>query len=469
MSGSISSNRAQAPRTGSAAAARSHARAIQNQDVSVAAERPGHEAGWDAFATMVRQAPLDLDLLRDIERVRRSRLVRRAERPREVIILGAGHLGWGMHLDILLQAGVSGRGTSSHLVIPRPSRRAATDLAHVQRMGGTSFFSKREDTEHFVPVSREDILLPPDRARLREAIRGAGILVLVVPDIASARQPLLHSLGELEADLDDKLLVLAPGGTGSPFCALELLDRFPGLQIALAETAPYAVRMNGRVEATRKHEIQLAGLRSADTGSAVNRMNDLLPLSRPFRAAQHPLELLLGEHNYIFHVAVTFHEHNLTRLIRRGAYLHYTEGVTPAVAETMEALDRERLDIGHAFGLRLESIAEWLDRAYRVGLHDSLHVAFQRCAHIYGFSSPTLQSLPTHRTVLEDLPAMDIFLAMADIGGVSATATRRLRQYARKRAIELGAPRELLDGYGSLYQRLPRTVSGLKSLLGLPA
>ena len=42
----------------------------------------------------------------------------------------------------------------------------------------------------------------------------------------------------------------------------------------------------------------------------------------------------------------------------RGDFHFYEEGVTPSVARAIEAVDRERLAVGAAYGLALDSVAE---------------------------------------------------------------------------------------------------------------
>jgi opine dehydrogenase len=47
----------------------------------------------------------------------------------------------------------------------------------------------------------------------------------------------------------------------------------------------------------------------------------------------------------------------------RGEFWFYEEGVTPAVVNVIEAVDRERLALGAALGLRLTPVAEAFHRA----------------------------------------------------------------------------------------------------------
>ncbi|MGH2618082.1 MAG: NAD/NADP octopine/nopaline dehydrogenase family protein, partial [Thermomicrobiales bacterium] len=47
----------------------------------------------------------------------------------------------------------------------------------------------------------------------------------------------------------------------------------------------------------------------------------------------------------------------------RGEFWFYEEGVTPSVVKVIEAVDRERLALGEALGLRLTPVAEAFHRA----------------------------------------------------------------------------------------------------------
>jgi opine dehydrogenase len=102
-----------------------------------------------------------------------------------------------------------------------------------------------------------------------------------------------------------------------------------------------------------------------------------------------------------------------------GEFQFYIDGVTPSVARVLEALDRERVTVASAIGIRARTATEWLQMAYDATGAD-LHEAIHNQSGYYGITAPrTLQ----HRYITEDVPMSLVpIAALGQRYGVSVQA-----------------------------------------------
>jgi len=84
----------------------------------------------------------------------------------------------------------------------------------------------------------------------------------------------------------------------------------------------------------------------------------------------------------------------------RGDFQFYIEGVTPSVARVLEVLDRERVTVASALGIRARTALEWLKMAYDATGED-LHEAIHNQPGYYGIKAPAVLN---HRYITEDVP-----------------------------------------------------------------
>ncbi|MEM5775718.1 MAG: NAD/NADP octopine/nopaline dehydrogenase family protein, partial [Anaerolineaceae bacterium] len=76
------------------------------------------------------------------------------------------------------------------------------------------------------------------------------------------------------------------------------------------------------------------------------------------------------------------------------------DGATPSVARVLEAMDRERVTVASALGIRAQTAMEWLQRAYSAhGVN--LYEAIQNQTGYYGITAPKTLN---HRYIFEDVP-----------------------------------------------------------------
>jgi opine dehydrogenase len=101
----------------------------------------------------------------------------------------------------------------------------------------------------------------------------------------------------------------------------------------------------------------------------------------------------------IFHPALTLlnagwieHTH--------GDYQFYIDGVTPSVARVLEVLDRERVTVASALGIRARTSLEWLKLAYNTQ-GENLYEAIHNQPGYYGIKAPATLN---HRYIFEDVP-----------------------------------------------------------------
>lgn len=127
------------------------------------------------------------------------------------------------------------------------------------------------------------------------------------------------------------------------------------ITVGETSTLPYAVRIDapGRVNIFHKLSagVFVAGLPRSGTERLLSMINDVYPAAE---AADSVFQTTLQNGNPVIHPAVTLLN---TGVIERlgGEFLFYEEGVTEAVGKAIEAVDRERLAIAEALGVKVLS------------------------------------------------------------------------------------------------------------------
>ena len=120
-------------------------------------------------------------------------------------------------------------------------------------------------------------------------------------------------------------------------------------------TLPYAVRIvaPGRINVFHKlgGGVFIAGLPRSGTDRLLSMIQDVYPGAE---AADSVFQTTLQNGNPVIHPAVTLLNAGLIERTA-GGFLFYEEGVTEAVGRAIEAVDRERLAIADALGVRVLS------------------------------------------------------------------------------------------------------------------
>lgn len=136
--------------------------------------------------------------------------------------------------------------------------------------------------------------------------------------------------------------------------------------IAETQTIIYTCRKTDPVSATLfafKHDVLISAINPADTEIVLGRLPDCI---RPyFVPARSTVQTSIGNVGMIMHCApVIFNAGWIENT--KTSFKYYRDGITPTIARFLEKLDRERLAVAELLGDRVESVANWLKRSYRV-------------------------------------------------------------------------------------------------------
>lgn len=250
-----------------------------------------------------------------------------------------------------------------------------------------------------------------------DALAEADIVMVVVPSfahagIAAAAAPHLR---------DGQIVLLNPGRTGGVLEFLKVLrDQSceADVTIAEAETLIYASRSEGPAQARIfriKNAVPLAALPASRTSRVLQGLASAYP---HFIDGKSVLHTSLNNMGAIFHPALALL--NAGRIESTGGeFQFYIDGVTPSVARILEALDRERVTVASALGIRARTALEWLRMAYDATGRD-LHEAMHNQSGYYGIKAPVTLS---HRYITEDVPMSLVpIAALGQRYGVSVRA-----------------------------------------------
>jgi len=296
-----------------------------------------------------------------------------------IAIIGAGHGGKAMSAEL------ASRGFSVRLY-NRTYRRIET----IAQRGGIElgFWDKRTDFGALEMVTSD----------IAQALDGAKLIMVVVPasghfDIAAASAPHLQ---------DGQIIVLHPGRTGGALEFRQVLQQqncTADVIIAEAETFLFASRSMGPAEAhifRRKNTVPLAALPATKTSDVLDILKDIYP---QFIDGRNVLYTSLNNMGAIFHPALTLLNAGWIEYTE-GEFQFYIEGVTPSIASVLECIDRERVTVAMAMGIRAQTATEWLARAYSAQ-GNNLHTAIHANPGYKGINAPRSMH---HRYIFEDVP-----------------------------------------------------------------
>ena len=326
-----------------------------------------------------------------------------AEPIREIAIIGAGHGGFAAAADLTL------RGFSVRLY-----GRSATTIAPVRERGGIELAGALG--EHFAPLS----MVTDDAGA---AIRGADLVVMMAPTHAHAAVAAVVAPHLTE----QQILLAAPGHT---VLLIPNVLRRNGCRLgAFCDTAslPYIARKSGpfavRITQAARYLV-FAAFPGARTAELAERVRPVYPAIQP---GANLLETVFPYTNAIHHPPAILC--NAGRVEATGGdYYHYYDGISPAVGRLIDALDRERLAIAQALGVRALPFVEQFYRngytteaAYASGL---AYEAFHQSEPDRWIRAPT--SLD-HRFLDEDVPYGLVPLSeLARFAGVATPAIDHL-------------------------------------------
>jgi len=233
---------------------------------------------------------------------------------------------------------------------------------------------------------------------IKAAIRHADVLMIVVPSSAHATMA-TNMAPHLK---DGQIIILHPGRTCGAI-EFDKVLRDSGCKakfvVAEAETFIYASRADGPAQSRIfriKEAVPLAALPAKRTPEVLDAIQPAYP---QFIDGVDVLHTGLNNMGAIFHPAITILNAGWLESTY-GDFQFYIDGVTPSVARILEVLDRERVTVASALGLRARTALEWLNLAYDTR-GDDLHDAIHNQPGYYGIKAPN--SLK-HRYIFEDVP-----------------------------------------------------------------
>ena len=314
-------------------------------------------------------------------------------------VIGAGHGGKAMaaHLALMgLHVTLFNR-TFEHINVIK--MRGGIDLESTE--GGLHGFGK-------LALTTSD---------MDEALQSAQMIMVVVPssahaDLARKAAPHLK---------DGQIVILHPGRTCGALEFVKVLHDegcTADVTVAEAETFIYASRSDGPAQARIfriKEAVPLAALPATRNELVLEAIQPAYP---QFIDGVNVLHTGVNNMGAIFHPALTLLNAGWIEATH-GDYQFYIDGVTPSVARVLEVLDRERVTVASALGIRARTAMEWLKMAYDTTGED-LHDAIHNQPGYYGIKAP---STLAHRYIYEDVPMSMVPLAsLGERFGVSVRA-----------------------------------------------
>ncbi len=314
----------------------------------------------------------------------------------QITVIGAGHGGKAMAAEM------ASRGFEVTLY-----NRTFAHVETIRQRGGIELTTD-EGHHLFGPLKKVT-------SNMEEALAEAQLVMVVIPasghrDIAAKAAPYLR---------DGQIVVLNPGRTGG---ALEFVQamREHGCTshpvICEAETFIFAARSIGPAEARifrTKFSVPLAALPASRTEEALAVVRQVYP---QFIAAPSVLHTSLDNMGAIFHPTLILLNAGWIESTQ-GNFQFYMDGVTPSTAKVLEAMDRERVTVAAALGIRAQTAREWLYRAYAAE-GDNLYEAMHANPGYAGIKAPNRLH---HRYLFEEVPCS--LVPISELGRQYGVAT----------------------------------------------
>lgn len=315
-----------------------------------------------------------------------------------ICVLGAGHGGLAMagHLAIMgFDVNLYNRG--------RRRLRAVVHRKGIKVEGGVNGFGKIKLASNHI----------------EECIKDADILMVAVPAnghrfIAKICAPYLK---------ENQIVVLNPGRTGGTLEFFQTLKeqglkKFPFL--AEAQTFIYASRSLGPAHArifSIKNSVPLATLPAYWIPGVLKVINRAYPQYVP---GDNIFKTSFDNIGAIFHPALTILNAAWIEETH-GDFEFYIQGASSSVSKVLERLDKERLEVAAALGIKAMSARNWLYTAYSATGKDLYEAIHDNPGYI-GISAPDRLH---HRYIDEDVPMS--LVPLASIGDMLKVETSTIK------------------------------------------
>lgn len=196
---------------------------------------------------------------------------------------------------------------------------------------------------------------------MEAVIRDAFLIMVTTPAqyhsvVAKAMAPYL---------VDGQTVVLNPGRTFGTYEVTSVLAQNGcTADVTVAETDTLAftcrcVKPGHPIIYSIKHDLEVAAHHPERTMQVVELLRRILPAVNP---AASTLYTGLSNIGMIFHPLPILM--NITRVEAKEDFLYYKEGISPLVANVLERMDRERVAVARALGVKVMSAYEWVGDKY---------------------------------------------------------------------------------------------------------
>lgn len=326
----------------------------------------------------------------------------------QITVIGAGH---------------GGKAMAAHLAIMGAEvtlyNRTWKNIDTINERGGISLKS-----EEGVYGFEELALVTSD---IEEAVKASRIIMVVVPAFAHA-----EIAKKISAFLqNDQIVVLNPGRTFGAFEFRKVLSEngcTANVIVAETQTFIYASRSEGPAQAFIHRIKDAVPLAAFPAGNTQEVLESLKPYYPQFIDGKTVLHTGLDNIGAIFHPTITLFNAGWIEATG-GEFQFYIDGVTPSTARVMEAIDRERVRIGTALGLKIMSAREWLKMAYDAEGED----LFETIHNQEGYRGIKGPSTINHRYINEDVPMS--LVPMASLGKMLGIRVRGMESIIRLASI----------------------------------
>ena len=321
----------------------------------------------------------------------------------------------------VIGAGNGGKAMAAHLALMGFDvtlyNRTPDHIAVIQELGGIQLESN--DPSGLSGFGR----LACVTSNMQEALHEKDVIMVAAPayahfDIASKAARHLKS---------GQIVVLHPGRTLGAVEFTRVLEEkgaAPNVTVAEAQTFIYASRSEGPAQARIfriKDAVPLAALPATETSRVLKLLSSAYP---QFINGGDVLQTGLNNIGAIFHPTISIFNAGWIEATK-GDFQFYLDGVTPTVARMMEVLDRERVTVASAVGIRAVTAREWLKMAYNTEGAD-LYSAIHNQDGYRGIKAPDSLS---HRYITEDIPMS--LVPMASLGRRYGVSVRGMESVIR--------------------------------------
>jgi len=313
-----------------------------------------------------------------------------------IAVLGAGNLGLAMSAHLALE------GYSVHLW-----NRTKSKIKRLQETKSIHCTGAVNGTAELQLVTDN----------IEEALEGVNLILVTTP--ADSHREIAKIMAQYLTDM--KTVVLNPGRTFGVIEVEYILSKYnvPIMPlVSETQTVVYTCRKTADdavVIISLKEQVLISTRHNNDSK---NLFEQLPPcLGKQLSVADNLLQTSLGNIGAILHCVPTLLN---TGWIENNKvdFKYYYDGITPTIAKYLERLDRERQEIGVRFNIKLESIAEWMRRSYRIK-GKNLFECLQNNIYYQTIEAP---SSLRHRYLFEDIPCGLVpFEALGELAGVKMT------------------------------------------------